>query len=102
MSCFNRSLVLSFGELEINHSVRKVYCNQQEIELTVKKYNILYLLAVNNENVWSDNSLGNERKAVGYHILNIRRKLNNAIPNCHFVIENVREVGYCFEVHSDK
>lgn len=105
----NEETVLSLPGLEINLDRRKVYCDQQELELTVKEYNILCLLVVNKgralthsqiyEKVWDDDALGNERKAVGYHIWNIRRKLDAVVPDRKFKIESVREVGYRLEIN---
>ena len=105
----NDETVLSLPGLEINLDRRKVYGNQQEIEFTTKEYNILCLLVANKgralthsqiyEKVWDDDALGNERKAVGYHIWNIRRKLDAAVPEREFEIESVREVGYRLEIN---
>ena len=107
----NEETVLSLPGLEINLDRRKVYGNQQEIEFTAKEYNILCLLVTNRgrvlthsqiyEKVWDDDALGNERKAVGYHIWNIRKKLYCAVPTHKFAIQSVREVGYRFEVDSE-
>ena len=44
----------------------------------------------------------NERKAVGYHIWNIFKKLCAAAPGHKFAIESVRDVGYRFEVNINK
>ena len=43
----NEETVLSLPGLEINLDRRKVYCNQKEIILTVKEYEILCLLCKN-------------------------------------------------------
>lgn len=105
--------VLSLSSLEINFSRRKVFCNGEEIELTPKEYDILCLLAVNKgrvltysqiySKVWGDTAFGNESKAVGYHIWNIRKKLSNSkngdVPP--IVIESVREAGYRLEVNTE-
>lgn len=105
----NEETVLSLPGMEINLDRRKVYCDQQELELTAKEYNILCLLAANSgralthaqiyEKVWGDDAIGNERKAVGYHIWNIRKKLCDALPDHPFKIESVREVGYRLEIN---
>lgn len=102
--------VLSFPDFEINIARRKVYCNHQEVELTAKEFNILCLLAVNKgrvlthsqiyEKAWDNEAIGNERKAVGYHIWNIRKKLYAAAPEHEFAIESVRDVGYRFEINT--
>ena len=82
----------------------------REIHLTAKEYRLLWLLVVNKgqvltyqqiyEKVWGDISSGGESAAIGYHICNLRDKLYAAFPDAPFEIRCVREVGYCFEVHS--
>lgn len=104
----NEETVLSLPGLEINLDQRKVSRNQREIVLTAKEYAILCLLAVNKnrvlthsqiyEEVWNDIAFGNERKAVGYHIYNLRRKLCCEHSSSSFKIENVREIGYRIKI----
>lgn len=101
---------ISFSGMEIYPERRKVYCNGKEIHLTAKEYRLLWLLVVNKgqvltyqqiyEKVWGDISSGGESSAIGYHICNLRDKLYDAFPDAPFEIRCVREVGYCFEVHS--
>lgn len=101
---------ISFSGIEIHPERRKVYCNGKEIHLTAKEYRLLWLLAVNKgqvltyqqiyEKVWGDFSSGGESTAIGYHICNLRDKLYAAFPDAPFEIRCVREVGYCFEIHS--
>lgn len=103
--------VLSIPGLEIHLHTRKVYSRQREIELTVKEYAILSLLAANKEwvlsytqiydNVWEDFSSGNERKIISFHIRNLRKKLYHTSPAPSFLIENVREVGYRLTVRKE-
>lgn len=95
---------LSLSGLEINLSRRRVINNGQEIELTVKEYDILCLLAANKgrvltyeqiyDKVWGEISAGNEKDTVGLHIRNLRKKLCDT--NSHFSIDSVREIGYRF------
>ena len=95
---------LSLSGLEINLSRRRVNNNGQEIELTVKEYDILCLLAANKgrvltyeqiyDKVWGEISAGNEKDTVGFHIRNLRKKLCDT--NSHFSIDSVREIGYRF------
>ena len=92
--------ILSFSDLEIDLSNRKVTCGGKELKLTVKEYDLLCLLAANRgrvltytqiyDKVWGDLPSGNEKDTVGYHIRNLRRKLISS----HINIESVREVGY--------
>ncbi len=95
---------LSLSGLEINLSRRRVINNGQEIELTVKEYDILCLLAANKgrvltyeqiyDKVWGKISAGNEKDTVGLHIRNLRKKFCDT--NSHFSIDSVREIGYRF------
>lgn len=97
--------MLSLSGLEINLSNRKVVCNDQEIKLTVKEYDLLCLLAANKgrvltytqiyDKVWGDLPSGNEKDTVGYHIRNLRRKICPSASSA-ISIESVREVGYRF------
>ena len=104
--------MLYFPNLEIYPSRRKIFLNRQEIELTTKEYEILLLLAINHghvltytqiyEKVWGDFATGNESNCIGFHICNLRAKLNTASPDTTFRIISVREVGYCFEIQAEK
>ena len=95
--------------LEIYPEQRKVYCDTQEVDLTTKEYDLLYLLAVNKEQtltysqiyerVWKEDSTIDEKKVIGFHIRNLREKLYKASPNVLFTIKCVREVGYCLELN---
>ena len=96
--------MLSLPGLEIYPSKRKVFRDRQEIQLTAKEYEILLLLAANKgrvltysqiyEKVWGDIPSGCES--------NLREKLYQAAPNAPFNIRSVREVGYCFEIQTEK
>lgn len=92
--------MLSLPDLEIDPSQRLVRCNQKEVALTTKEYNLLCLLAVNNgrvlsysqiyEKVWGEALTVNERGTIGYH----------ADPHHPFIIESIREIGYRFQTTS--
>ncbi len=100
----NEETVLSLTGLEINLDRRKVYCNKKEIILTVKEYEILCLLYKNigrvltyeqiYQTIWSAVALGNEKRAIGFHVRNLRKKLFSVIQSSSLAIESVREVGY--------
>lgn len=102
--------ILSLSGLDLIISQRKVIINGQEVELTTKEYDILCLLAVNKgrvlthsqiyDKVWGDTAIGNESKAVGYHIWNIRKKLCELTDSPPIVIESVRDVGYRLEINT--
>ncbi|MDE7195009.1 MAG: winged helix-turn-helix domain-containing protein [Oscillospiraceae bacterium] len=100
----NEETVLSLPELEINLDRRKAYYNQKEIILTVKEYEILCLLCKNigrvltyeqiYQAIWGADALGNEKRAIGFHVRNLRKKIFSVIPSSSLTIENIREVGY--------
>ena len=107
----NDDSILSVPGLEIYPSRWKIYRGRKEISLTVKEYDLFYLLVVNRgqvltygqiyRNVWGDERIGRENNAVKCHIRNLREKLFKAMPDAAFAIRCVREVGYCFEVVSE-
>lgn len=103
--------MLSLPGLDIYPNRRKVYQNNNEINLTTKEFEIFYLLVINRgrvltydqiyRKVWNEDTMGNEKNAVKCHIRNIREKLDVAFPKASFEIKCVREVGYCLEVDSE-
>ena len=100
--------VLSHPGIEIHLGQRKIYCNQCEVQLTAKEYDLLSLLVANKDRVltyeqiyqrvWGEESFGGENGTIGYHISRLRGKLHEVLPNAPFTIRCVREVGYCLEV----
>lgn len=104
----DNELILSLSGLEFYVDNRKVYCNQKEVSLTPKEYDILCMLAVNRgrvltyeqiyEKVWGEDAVGNERNSVRCQIRNLREKMYEVSSVLPFAIRCVREVGYCFEI----
>ena len=102
---------ISLPGLTIHLNQRKIYRNRQEIPLTTKEYELLCLLAANRgqvltytqiyEKVWGSTFSGNE-KVIRYHLYNLRKKINTGSADTFYVIRCVREVGYCFELESNK
>lgn len=102
--------VLSLSGLKINPAHRKVYCNNQEISLTAKEYDLLSLLVANKgqvltydqiyQKIWKEEAFGNANNAIACHVHNLREKIGRLLPEGCFVIRCVREVGYCFEADS--
>lgn len=100
---------LSLPGLKIYPGQRRAYYGTQEIYLTTKEYDLLYLLAVNKgcvltyeqiyEKIWGNVYSGGERNTIGFHIRNLRRKLDKAFSNAPFTIQCIREVGYCLEMN---
>ncbi len=104
----NEETVLSLPGLEINLDRRKVFCNQKEIVLTVKEYEILCLLGKNigrvltyehiYQTIWGADALGNEKRAIGFHVRNLRKKIFSVNPSLSLTIESVREIGYRIKI----
>lgn len=103
--------VLSLPGVEIDLAYRKVYCNDEEIQLTSKEYDLLCLLAANRgcvltyeqiyQKIWKEEAFGNANNAIACHVHNLREKIGRISPKGCFVIRCVREVGYCFEADSE-
>lgn len=104
---FNDVQILSVSELDFYPAQKKVYYDAMEIALTVKEFDIFYLLAANKGHtltydqiyykVWDEESIGNEKNAVKCHIRNLREKLYTVMSKPQFKIKCIRKVGYCFE-----
>lgn len=109
--CLKHEPMLSLPGLKIDPIHRKTYCSGQEIGLTVKEYDLLYLLASNKgrvltydqiyQEIWKEQSFGNANNAIACHVHNLREKIGRLLPEGCFVIRCVREVGYCFEAESE-
>lgn len=95
--------ILSLSGLEINFDSRKIFVNNQEIDLTQKEYDILvYLLQNVNrvltftqiyEHVWKEPDYGTSQEVVSHHVRSLRRKLQlNEKSGCR--ISSVRGIGY--------
>lgn len=91
---------LSFGDIELNPSERKVTRNGQEIPLTLKEFGLLeYFMrhpnqVVNREDLlshlWDFNYAGFSN-VVDVHVKNLRRKLESDGSS---VLQTVRGIGY--------
>lgn len=95
--------IIKVGDLVINSSTYEVYKGQEKIELTLKEFGLLKLLAQNREKVltrdflldkvWGYEYYG-ESRTVDVHIRYLRQKLEKVgLEKC---IETVRGVGYRF------
>lgn len=90
---------LVFGNLTLNNDSRKVYVDDEIIELTYKEYELLYYLTANAERalnrdkimkaVW-DYDFEGESRTLDMHIRSLRQKLGAAGE----YIKTVRNVGY--------
>lgn len=104
--------MVSLSGLEICPNRHKIYRDRREINLTTKEYEILVLLVANKgrvltydqiyQKVWGEEGFGSENNTVGCQVRNLREKLYEAEQDAPFSIRCVREVGYCFEINSEK
>lgn len=89
--------IISYKELVLNQNAYQVSVNGKMLELTIKEFDLLKDLLINQgkvmsrqqllDRVWGYDYFGDER-IVDTHIKNIRKKLN------HEYIETIRGVGY--------
>lgn len=99
------SRVYRLGPLTLDTSSRSVTVNGEKVKLTVKEYEILYLLLQEPEKIysrselmkaiWGINAIG-ETRTVDVHIATLRTKIRSAAA----LIETVRGCGY--RVHSER
>ncbi len=91
--------------LEINPSRRTVKVNQEQIDLSFKEFELLFMLAKNRgivftrnqllEKIWGYDYVG-ETRTVDVHISNLRKKIESDESHPIF-IKTVRGMGYKFE-----
>lgn len=95
---------LVIDHIVINKTRRTVTVDQHEIELSLKEFELLYLLAKNREIVFSRDSLldkiwgynySGETRTVDVHIRNLRKKIEKDDNNPVY-IKTVRGIGYKF------
>lgn len=96
---------LVIDHIVINKTRRTVTVNNNEIELSLKEFELLYLLAKNREIVFSRDSLiekiwgydyFGETRTVDVHIRNLRKKIEKDDNNPVY-IKTVRGIGYKFK-----
>jgi two-component system, OmpR family, response regulator VicR len=96
---------LAFEGMEIHPATRKVKVEGKEIELTVKEFDMLLLLANHPNQVFSRNQLLNQVWDIDYfgdtttvtvHIRRLREKIE-AVPSEPKYIKTVWGIGYKFE-----
>ena len=96
-----RYTMVNFKDLLIDPLARRVNHNGQELKLSRREFDLLYLLASHEGqvltheqiryHVWGDDFIGNESKAIPTSVSRLRQKL--ADEN---YIETIRGVGYRF------
>ncbi|ROR26318.1 two-component system alkaline phosphatase synthesis response regulator PhoP [Mobilisporobacter senegalensis] len=95
---------ITIDHITINKIRRTVQVNDADIELSLKEFELLYLLAENRgivfsrdtllEKIWGYDYLG-ETRTVDVHIRNLRKKIEED-DNNPIYIKTVRGVGYKF------
>lgn len=93
------------GNLYICLEYRRVIVHEQEIALTVKEFDILLLLIMNPNRVftyevimdmvWHEDYTYYSRKAINNHVSNLRKKLKIGSGNPDY-IKSVTGIGYKF------
>lgn len=96
---------LEYGALQIDPQNYEVYKNGAKLDLTLKEFELLKLLAVNRGKVFSRNDLLDkvwgyeyfgESRTVDVHIRHLRKKIEDDDKDPRY-IETVRGVGYKFK-----
>ncbi len=101
----NNKIVVRYCNLEVNSADYKVAIDNQEVLLTKKEFEILWLLITNSGKVFSRDNLLNsvwgydyfgDNRTVDSHIKRLRAKLDEH-EHTHWDIKTVWGVGYKFE-----
>ncbi len=95
--------VLKYGDLVINYEERKAYKKNEEIKLTAKEFEVLYLLAKNPgkvftreeifNHIWEDEPV--DVRTIDVHIKKLREKIESDTKNPKYLITKWG-VGYYF------
>lgn len=96
--------VIKIDHIIINNTTREVIINDKKVDLALKEFELLYLLAKNRNHVFTRDSLldkiwgyeyGGETRTVDVHIRNLRKKIETDDNNPKY-IKTVRGMGYKF------
>ncbi|MBZ2174756.1 response regulator transcription factor [Schnuerera sp. xch1] len=98
-----KDIVLSFKNLIINYQERKAYKKDEEIKLTAKEFDMLYLLAKNPGRVFTREEIFNhiweeepmDVRTIDVHIKNLREKIETEIRKPKYILTKWG-VGYYF------
>ncbi len=95
--------VLEFADLVINHTERKVYVRDEEVRLTQKEFDMLYLMAKNPgrvftreeiyDYIWKEEAV--DVRTIDVHIKNLREKIEENIKSPKYIMTKWG-VGYYF------
>ncbi|MGV2803070.1 response regulator [Clostridium perfringens] len=96
--------IIKFGDVVVNFKTREVTKGTQNVELTLKEFELLKLLIKNNGNIltrellldkiWGYEYIG-ETRTVDVHIRHLRKKIESDDKNPQY-IQTIRGVGYKF------
>ena len=96
--------IIKFGDVVVNFKTREVIKGTQNVELTLKEFELLKLLIKNNGNIltrellldkiWGYEYIG-ETRTVDVHIRHLRKKIESDDKNPQY-IQTIRGVGYKF------
>lgn len=97
--------ILSIGPVQLDRNSRRVWCQDREVELSHKEFDLLACLMHNVgvalsrdlllERVWGSDFLGSNR-TIDVHVRWLREKLEPDPAN-PILIRTVRGIGYCFQ-----
>ena len=95
--------VLEFADLVINYTERKVYVRDEEVRLTQKEFDMLYLMAKNPgrvftreeiyDYIWKEEAV--DVRTIDVHIKNLREKIEENIKSPKYIMTKWG-VGYYF------
>ncbi|WP_272878421.1 response regulator transcription factor [Clostridium sp. Cult3] len=96
-------MILSLGELTISWGERKIYIDDEEIKLTQKEFDMLYLLAKNPGRVFTREEIFNQIweeepldiRTIDVHIKNLREKIESNFKKPKYIMTKWG-VGYYF------
>lgn len=96
--------IIKFGDVVVNFKTREVTKGNQNVELTLKEFELLKLLIKNKGNIltrellldkiWGYEYIG-ETRTVDVHIRHLRKKIESDDKNPQY-IQTIRGVGYKF------
>ena len=100
-----KQTLLSFGELSIDASSRRVQLNQEAIQLSTAEFDLLYLLAQHAGNILSRDDILKHLRGIGYdgsdrsidlRVSRLRKKLSDEVSCDTQRIKTIRGSGYLF------
>ena len=108
----NEEDIQQLGLLLLNRTFRRAYWKNQELFLTKREFDFLYLLASTPHRVytfeqiydivWKEHCHGDINNIIWCLVRRIRKKLNRIEPRAGDIIKNARNIGYSFEPIEDK